>query len=197
MEKARFQVFVGKAKRVGSRPTRMSSRSSSFYPPSMYSSDQHCPMHYYSSIQCTGRRAVLFFLACLSLGLQCRLMNHTAPVAVYACTLKHLSSVVVWSSAVVCCWRKWWTRDGWRGGRSQYKSLCFLPLPLRTTIPPPTPPTGTMLLLYCYSPPPPLQNPLHAVHSSICVQRCNCSSSLFSRTIRHNSPNPAILHSIL
>ena len=53
--------------------------------------------------------AAPFFPPRLELPLQCRLMNHTEPAV----------SSTPW-------WRKWWTRDGWR--RSQYKSLCSLPL---------------------------------------------------------------------
>ena len=97
----------------------MSSRRSSFY--------HKCVVHVVVSstvqtrvdgMQCkTKCSAAPFFPPRLELPLQCRLMNHTEPAV----------SSTLW-------WRKWWTRDGWR--RSQYKSLCFLPLPLRPTIPP-------------------------------------------------------------
>ena len=89
----------------------MSSRRSSFYHKSVVhvvvSSTVQTRV---DGMQCkTKCSAAPFFPPRLELPLQCRLMNHTEPAV----------SSTLW-------WRKWWTRDGWR--RSQYKSLCSLPL---------------------------------------------------------------------
>ena len=98
-------------------------------------------------MQCkTKCSAAPFFPPRLKLPLQCRLMNHTEPAV----------SSTLW-------WRKWWTRDGWR--RSQYKSLCSLPLspspchqppglPMPIDLPMHPLPNWHRLLLYCYNLPP-------------------------------------------
>ena len=89
----------------------MSSRRSSFY----HKSVVHVVVSSTVQTRVDGMQwktkcsAAPFFPPRLELPLQCRLMNHTEPAV----------SSTLW-------WRKWWTRDGWR--RSQYKSLCSLPL---------------------------------------------------------------------
>ena len=161
----------------------MSSRRSSFYHKSVVhvvvSSTVQTRV---DGMQCkTKCSAAPFFPPRLELPLQCRLMNHTEPAV----------SSTLW-------WRKWWTRDGWR--RSQYKSLCSLPLwpspchqppglPMPIDLPMHPLPNWHRLLLYCYNLPPSMQNPLQAVHFLYCSQCCNCPS-LFSRTMRRNSLNP-------
>ena len=86
----------------------MSSRRSSFYHKSVVVSST-VQTRVYGMQWKTKCSAAPFFPPRLELPLQCRLMNHTEPAV----------SSTLW-------WRKWWTRDGWR--RSQYKSLCSLPL---------------------------------------------------------------------
>ena len=141
---------------------------------------------------------MLFFLTCTNLHLQCPLMNHTAPAV--CCSPLNTLHLTETSEQCKVWWRKWGTRDGRRGGRSQYKSLCFLPLPVRPPFPPVLCPPPT-------HPHPPLLAPGYwsiVILLPLCRTHCmqcihlpvhNCSFSLFSRrTIRRNSLNPTILY---